>query len=194
MTGSRLILTGIAGALTLTGLSLTGMALAQQGVPPDTPTRIYSDSGELFQNEGRGFYTGHVVVTRGEARLTTDKLTGICGKAAAGGDGKPDCNNIDPLIAEGNVLYTTSDVKIRGDKAVYQSGANVVTVTGDVIMTRGEDCVMRGTEIVYSVDEGKVKVTAGSNRVLSICTPKKKDGAAAPAPAPAAPSPASRPN
>ena len=64
----------------------------------------------------------------------------------------------------------------------------IITVTGDVIVSRCDEGVMRGTEVVYNIDEGKVKVTAGNARVLSIITPKKKD--AQPGTAPAAPAPA----
>jgi lipopolysaccharide export system protein LptA len=182
MTGLKLALT-----FALTGvfsaLSLAAAAYAQK-TPADATTRIESNASEFLQREGRGVYTGNVVVTRGEARLTTNKLTGICVRsAAAAAGGNQDCDEIDPLIAEGDVLYTAPDAKIRGDKAVYQTGAGIITITGDVILSRADDCVMRGTEIVYNIDQGSVKVSAGNNRVFSICTPKKKDGAAQPAPA-----------
>ena len=176
MTCLRLALTGAFSAL-----SLVAAAHAQQ-TPADATTRIESNASEFLQKEGRGIYTGNVVVTRGDARLTTNKLTGMCVRtAAAVAGGNTDCDEIDPLIAEGDVLYTAPDAKIRGDKAVYQTGAGIITITGDVILSRADDCVMRGTEIVYNIDQGSVKINAGSNRVLSICTPKKKDGAAQPA-------------
>ncbi|HEV7690777.1 MAG TPA: LptA/OstA family protein [Hyphomonadaceae bacterium] len=174
----RLILAGA-----LAAFSLTAAAQAQQ-TPTDATTRIEANASEFLQKEGRGVYTGNVVVTRGDARLTTNKLTGICVRSAASAaGGAQDCDEIDPLIAEGDVLYTAPDAKIRGDKAIYQTGAGIITITGDVILSRADDCVMRGTEIVYNIDQGSVKVSAGNNRVFSICTPKKKDGAAQPAPA-----------
>lgn len=179
----------------LAALSLAAAASAQQQppqqpeTPSDAPIRIESNQNEFLQKEGRGFYTGNVVVTRGNARLTTDKLSGFCAKpangAAAGASANQECD-IDPLVAEGNVLYAAPDVKIRGDKAVYQTGSGIITITGDVIVSRGDEGVMRGTEAVYNVDEGKVKVTAGTKPVLTIITPKKKDTATPPA-APATP-------
>jgi lipopolysaccharide export system protein LptA len=101
------------------------------------------------------------------------------------------------MIAEGNVLYVAPDIKIRGDRAEYDYAADTITITGDVISSRGDEGVVRGTKIVYSVGEGRVKVTAGDKRVYAIITPKKKDPATQPAPAgqpaPATPAPA-RPN
>jgi lipopolysaccharide transport protein LptA len=178
----------------LAALSLTAAAEAQQQqqeAPGGAPVRVYSDSQEFFQKEGRGYFTGNVVVTRGDARLTTTKLTGFCVKSPPDPDGKQECSGeFDPLVAEGDVLYTAPDAKIRGDKAVYQTGTGIITVTGDVILTRSDECVMRGTEVVYNIEQGSVKVTAGSNRVLSICTPKKKDAA----PSVPGAAPANRPN
>lgn len=177
---SRLILAGaIAAAL------LAAPASAQQQTPSDTPINISAKASEYLQKEGRGVYTGDVIVTRGNARITTDKLTLVCTKPPPGQTSN-ECEDVEQIVAEGNVLYTAPDVKIRGDKAVYAYGAGVITITGDVISSRGDEGVVRGTEVVYNVDEGKVRITAGNSRVLSIITPKKKDGAAQPA-TPAAP-------
>ena len=181
MTAIKLILSGV-----LAAVSLTAAAQAQQPAS-EAPIRIDSKTTEYLQNEGRGVYTGDVVVTQGDARITTDKLTLVCTKSAPSANGNKDCGDIDQIIADGKVLYTAPDAKIRGDRAVYQVSAGIVTITGaDVIVTRGDDGVMRGTEAVYNVDEGKVRITAGADRVTTLITPKKKDGAAQPA-APATP-------
>jgi lipopolysaccharide export system protein LptA len=181
MTHTRFMITGALSALLLAALP---PAVSAQ-TPSDAPIRITAKASEYLQNEGRGVWTGDVVATRGDARITTDKLTAICVKSAPAADGNASCDDIEQLIAEGNVLYTAPDVKIRGDKAVYQYGAGIITVTGDVISSRGDEGVVRGKEIVYNIDEGKVRITAGNDRVLSIITPKKKD--APPAGAPATP-------
>jgi lipopolysaccharide export system protein LptA len=186
MTGIRLILTGAvltraiaAGAIA--AVSLTAAAHAQQ-TPSDAPIRIESDANEVLQKEGRGVYSGHVVVTQGNSRITTDKLTLVCAKSAKTASGNQNCEEIDQIIAEGNVLYTAPDAKLKGDKAVYQYNAGIITITGaDVIVTSGDDNVTRGTEAVYNVDGGAARITAGKERVTSIFTPKKKDRPAAPA-------------
>jgi lipopolysaccharide export system protein LptA len=177
---ARLFLAGAIAAF-----SLTAAASAQQQTPSDTPINISAKASEYLQKEGRGVYSGDVIVTRGNARITTDKLTLVCTKPPTGAT-RNECEDVEQIVAEGNVLYTAPDVKIRGDKAVYQYGAGIITITGDVILSSGNEGVTRGTEVVYNVDAGAVKATAGNNRVLSIITPKKKDGAVQPA-APAAP-------
>jgi lipopolysaccharide export system protein LptA len=186
MTGSKIIFAGALLTAAVAALSLTAAAHAQQAAN-DPDIHIQADAQELLQKEGRGTYTGHVVVTQGDSRITTDKLTLICTRSAASASGNQDCSDIDQIIAEGNVLYAAPDAKIKGDKAVYQYNAGIITITGaDVIVTSGDEGVTRGTEAVYNVDGGSARITAGKDRVTTIITPKKKSGAAKPA-APATP-------
>jgi lipopolysaccharide export system protein LptA len=191
-------------AILLTGLLGAGAAHAQIG-RSDAPIQITSKASEYLQREGIGVWTGDVIAVQAEAKMTANKLTLVCSQPAQAGEGGQSCEEIKELIAEGNVIYTTPDGNISGDKATYDYGADTITVTGNVISTRGDEGVVRGTEMVYNVGEGRVRITAGDKRVLSIITPKKKDPAAQPAPgtapvqpapqpAPAQPAPANRPN
>lgn len=191
MTWSRvpLLVSGAAAALLL-----AGPAAAQIG-RGDAPVEIKSDQAQYLQNEGRVVYTGVVVATQADSRINTDKLTMICTKVppAAGEDAA--CQEIEQLVAEGNVYYTAPDVKIRGDRAQYDYPTDTITITGDVILSRGTEGVVRGTQVVYKVGEGRTIITAGSNRVTSIFTPaSRRDEPAAPATTPAPATPAPRPN
>ena len=176
---------------------LAGPAAAQIG-RGDAPVEITSKQGEYLQNQGRGVYTGDVVATQGESRITTDKLTVICSKSAPAAGEEPVCEAMEELIAEGRVYYTAPDVKIRGDRAEYDYPSDTITITGDVILSRGNEGVVRGTQVVYKVGEGRTVITAGTKRVTSIFTPaSKRDTATTPpatTPAPAAPATAPRPN
>ncbi len=187
MNGSR-ISTILSGALAA-GL-MAGAAEAQIG-RGDAPVQIESDNFEYLQNEGRGIYTGNVEATQSDSRITTDKLTVMCTKSAAVAGADPACEAIEQLVAEGNVLYVAPDIKIRGDRAQYDYAADTITITGDVISSRGTEGVVRGTQIVYMVGEGRVKVTAGNKRVTSFFTRTSPDKPATP---PATPAPAPRPN
>jgi lipopolysaccharide export system protein LptA len=159
----------------------------------DQAIEIKATQGEYLQNEGRGVYLGNVVATQGDNRIMTDKLTVICRKSVvpAGSNDKPVCEATEQLIAEGNVYYIAADVKIRGDRAQYDYAADTITITGEVIMSRGTEGVIKGTQVVYSVSEGRTKVTAGAERVTTVLTPAKKGDAptntAPPATPPAAP-------
>ncbi len=149
----------------------------------DAPIEITSERSEYLQKEGRGVYIGNVKAVQANSVVTTDKLTAVCSRAESG-----DCEEIRTMIAEGNVLYVAPEVKIRGDRAEYDYASDTITITGNVISSRGDEGVIRGTKIVYSVGEGRVVITATGDRVTSIINTTKKQPGVQPAqPAPSRP-------
>ena len=144
-------------------VSMGAGAAHAQTPPGDVPVVITSDASETRERAGTSIFTGNVVATQDGSRITTDKLTLSCARAAPGGA----AGRCEPesLVAEGNVIYTGDGVKIRGDHALYDYGADTVTVTGDVIMARGADGVIRGTKVVYTVSDGVTRISGGSDRV-----------------------------
>ncbi len=190
MVWSRLAMAFAAGAAS--AAFMAGAAHAQIG-QSDAPLEIVADKSEYLQNEGRGVYTGNVVATQGDSKVTTDKLTFVCSKTTPAGGGEAQCDEIEVLIAEGKVFYIAPDVRIRGDRAQYDFPTDTITITGDVILSRGEDGVVRGTNVVYSIGEGRTIITAGKNRVTSVFNTAKKPETP-PGSAPAAPAPAPAPN
>lgn len=172
-------------------LALAGAPAFAQIGQSDAPIEITARQTEYFQNDGRGIYTGNVVATQGDSRITSDKLTFICTKSAPRADNAQSCDEIEQLIAEGNVFYIAPDVRIRGSKAEYDFPTDTITITGDIIMSRGEDGVVRGTRVVYSIGEGRTVITAGEKRVVTVFNTAKKPAAAPATPGapPAAPAP-----
>src|SRR5262245_47986801 len=123
--------------LTAGAAGLYGAANAQIG-KSDAPIKVDADHFEYFQNDARGIYTGNVRATQGDNRITTDKLTVVCAKPEPGAK-NTDCQSMDQMIAEGNVLFITPEAKIRGDHAEYDYNADTVTITGDVYMSRKDE-------------------------------------------------------
>ncbi len=156
-------------------------AVAQIG-QADSPIEITSQSSEYLQKEGRVVYFGNVRAVQSSSAVTTDKLTAVCSRAESG-----ECEQIRMMIAEGNVLYLAPEVRIRGDRAEYDYDTDTITITGNVLSSRGEEAMVQGKKIVYNVGEGRVVVTAGSDRVTSIFNTTKKPAAAPPATPPATP-------
>jgi len=172
-------------------VALSGAASAQIG-KGDAPVQITSKQGEYIQNEGKGVFTGDVVATQSDAKITTDKLTVYCSRSTPANAKASECEAMEQLIAEGNVLYIAPDVKIRGDRAVYDYANDTITITGDVIMSRGADGVVQGTQMVYNVGQGRTQITAGEKKVTMVFTPAKSEGQSGAKPAtppPAAPPP-----
>jgi lipopolysaccharide export system protein LptA len=183
-----------AGTLVAAVFLASGAAHAQVGQGGDVV--VVADKFDFFQKEGRSVYTGNVQATQGESVLTTDKLTSICSRAAPPpgqtADAQP-CEEIRQLIAENNVLYTAPKMKISGDRAEYDYPSDTITITGDVIMSRENEAMIRGKKVVYQVSAGLANISAGNERVTGILTPQQPSNRAAPAqPAPA--QPPARPN
>lgn len=195
MVWSRLA-TALSAAATLSVFA--GAAHAQIGADSDAPVEITSQQGEYLQNEGRGVYTGDVVATQGESQIKTDKLTVLCARVpTVEGAPQDDSCEMERLIAEGRVYYMAPDVRIRGDRAEYDFPTDTITITGDVILSRGQDGVVRGTTVKYSIGEGRTVITAGTNRVTTVFNTAKKPAEPAPgqpAPAQPAPAPSTTPN
>lgn len=157
-----------------------GAAQAQIG-RSDAPIEINADEAEYLQNEGRGVWTGNVVAIQADSRITANKLTMICTQTATAADEASACETIERLIFEGEVFFTAPEVKIKGDRAQYDYTTDTITITGDVILSRGAEGVVRGKQVVYQVSEGRTVITAGNDRVTSIITPAPRNQ---PAPAP----------
>ncbi len=185
MTWSRLAIAFPAAAF----LALAGAPAFAQIGQSDAPIEITAQQTEYFQNEGRGIYTGNVVATQGDSRITSDKLTFMCSKPANPRDAETSCDELEVLVAEGNVFYIAPDVRIRGSKAEYDFPSDTITITGDVILSRGEDGVVRGTRVIYSIGEGRTVITAGENRVITVFNTAKKQTPAATPATPAQPAP-----
>jgi lipopolysaccharide export system protein LptA len=170
----------------------SGVAHAQLGGRGDAPIFVESDTLEGFQRDGRAVYQGNVRATQGDSQLTTDKLTAVCSQtvassAAAAGA----CEEIRSLIAENNVLFTAPKLQIKGDRAEYDYPTDTITITGDVIMTRDKDAVIRGKKVVYQVSAGLASISSSGDRVQAILTPQQSSRPAQPAPSTPAPA---RPN
>jgi lipopolysaccharide export system protein LptA len=204
-------------AVWLVALAAAGIALAAgpsgaqaPATPSDQqPVQVDADKLEVQRDTGRSIYTGHVVVVDGKSRLTADKLTVICDAPATpppkakGASDSPACNDIKQLIAESNVLYVLDDDKIHGDRAEYDYGTGVITVTGTpqqrVVLSRADKGVISGPKLVYDVNKGVARMSGlePGQRVTSIFVPKDNNASTPPAPgqstAPAPSSPTSPP-
>lgn len=161
------------------------------------PIQVTASTLEALTDQGRYIYTTNVDAVQGDARLKSNKLTVICAITApdpkAPRAANQSCGEVTSLVAEGAVYYITPDGKIRGDRAVYDYAAKVITVTGDVILARDDGSVVNGTQLVYEVDAGKAIMTSSNGKgVTSFFNSTPKKDAVPETPAPASPAPPPR--
>ncbi len=147
------------------------------------PIRVNADNSSVYEREQRVVVIGNVDIIQGDARLRADKVTlnyasRDGGQPAGLGGGFGD---IDKMFADGNVFYVTPDLKATGDAGTYDAKTDTITLTGEVVLVRGED-VARGELLVIDVVEGRSTLRGGEGRVQMLIIPGQ-DNAGEPTPA-----------
>ncbi|MCS6624733.1 hypothetical protein N0B44_17590 [Roseibacterium beibuensis] len=103
---------------------------------------------------------GPAELVQGDRRFRADRISGF----NQAGDSR--------LEAVGNVYFVTPDQTIRGDRATYDTAGGVIVVTGDVILTQGEN-VMTGSRLTYNVETEAARIEGGSSgRVQGVFYPE----------------------
>jgi len=117
------------------------------GIRADTslPVEVVSDSLSVDQVSQRGVFTGNVVVTQGDMRLTAAEIEVEYNEA---GDG------IDRLLARGGVTLVSGPDAAEADEAVYTIDSGDVVLTGNVVMTQGSAAIS-GQKLVMNLTTGK---------------------------------------
>ncbi len=137
-------------AATLALLALPTMGDAQTAPRMgEGPISYGADAGEATPNSLS--LRGRAEVVQGQNRLRADVISG------SGAD-----SGIDRIEASGNVYFVTPDQTIRGDRAVYTPADNLVVMTGDVIVTQGQN-VMTGGRLTYNTETQAVTMAGGAS-------------------------------
>ena len=158
-----------AGALAAAAVVCAAPVHAQLASNSKAPVDVVADNLETSNADCKAVWKGNAEALQDTARLRADVLR-IFNKpgakpakgAASSSGGGGGCGDLQRMEAEGSVYYVTSDgQKIRANKAVYEAGSTVVTMTGDVIAVRGQN-VLRGDRMVFNTQtgEGQVEGTA----------------------------------
>ena len=170
-----------AGAALVLGSAAIGAARAQisaHGGPID----VSSDHFSANDAERMATYQGRVEVLQGQDRMRADLLNVYFRKgestapAPANAGPQSSWGQIDHLEAIGNVYLVTPTQIVRGDRAVYTQASDTIVVTGNVILTQGEN-VMHGERLVVQVGAKRSTMESGAGRVRSVFYPDKKQGA-----------------
>lgn len=165
--------------LAVAGLLLSGPALAQSTASnspiqadADQPIEINADSLEVQQDKNQAIFTGNVDATQGRIRLRADRLTVWY---RPGGEGGSDVEGtINKIEANGRVFISSPEETAQGDNGVYDVGAAQIVLTGDVVLTRGEN-VVRGKRLIMNMNTGRSQMKSDGGRVQGRFVPPKKN-------------------
>ena len=136
---------GFAGAAALIAGAgqLTAQAIA--GHNSDAPVNYAADRIELQDKQNRVVLSGNVDISQGDLRLRAARTT-----VAYTDTGNLKIQRID---ATGGVMVTRGGESARGDVAVYDFNARVITMLGNVALRRGSD-TLNGGRLVIDLKSG----------------------------------------
>ena len=129
------------------------------------PIEITAQKLEVLQLERQSIFTGDVVAVQGEMTLYTDKLIVYLQQAQ---------DQIDRLEAIGRVKFVQLDRVATADQAVFQQVEEVLTLTGNAVVTQGKNTIS-GDEITLFLQENRTLIKGSkNNRVKAVIVPEKK--------------------
>ncbi len=166
----KVTLSGLTAALALGAAAPAFAQIGQSG----EPIIVEADgSMEFLREEGLLVWSDNVRAVQGGTRITSDVMTIVCAESTQPRNTTfESCAEIETVIAEGNVIYTTAEERIRGDRSEYDYRTDTITITGNVILSRGQDVVARGPRVVYDVANGRATITSeGNGSVAAIFEP-----------------------
>lgn len=131
------------------------------------PISVNADTflGDL--NTRVGTYTGNVIVQQGDFRLRADRV-----------DVNVEGSKPSRITASGNIVMTSSSGNATSQTGVYDVNARVVTLTGNVVLTKDKN-VMRGTSLQVNLATGQARMEAKGlpgGRVQGLFTPQQQSG------------------
>jgi lipopolysaccharide export system protein LptA len=203
----------IAAALVVSGAALhaqpvsKGPPNALQGFSQnhDQPVHIEAATLEVRDKDKVATFSGNVKVTQGDTGMRCKSLVVFYEQEGADGDkgktmqaatpGPGGQQKIKKLEARGSVVVTQKDQTATGDLGIFDMKSNTVTLSGNVMMTQGQN-VLRGERLVVDLASGVSRVESGKNgqgRVQGLFLPGSAGpelkpggiGGQAPRPAPA---------
>jgi len=145
----------------LIGVTLAGAALAQstgkvsalKGHDSNAPVDVDADRIEVQEKADRAVFAGNVKARQGELTLQTARLT----LAYTSGGGI----KINRLDASGGVTVTSPSETARGNFAVYDLDAKLITLVGDVRLTR-EGSTINGSRLLIDLNTGRAVMDGGA--------------------------------
>lgn len=162
-------------AVSLSAAPAWAQSAPLSGLDADKPFEISADSLEVQQDENIATFAGNVDARQGNMRLRADRLTvhyrgGESGEASAGA--------VSRIDASGSIFIDSGRETAQGEAGVYDVESGFVTLTRNVVLTRGEN-VIRGDRLVLNLVTGQARVegsadaTRPGQRVHGLFVPRR---------------------
>ena len=134
----------------------TPSALSKRG--NNEPIEINADTLEVFQEENRAVFTGHVVAIQGDVRLKSEKMNVFYRNT----ENKEDAQNaIKKIDVSGSVFLSTPEETASGNFGTYDVENNKIHLNDNVVLTR-EKNVLKGNKLTYDMNSGRSVIGGGA--------------------------------
>ncbi|MDP6344620.1 MAG: lipopolysaccharide transport periplasmic protein LptA [Alphaproteobacteria bacterium] len=127
----------------------------------DQPIEIDADNLEVQQDKNLAIFSGNVDASQGRIKLRADQLR-VWYRPAGEGSAELD-GTIVRIDAIGRVFISSTDETAQGDLGVYDVAEKRITLTGTVVLTRGEN-VIRGKQLLMNLATGHSEISGGRVR------------------------------
>jgi lipopolysaccharide export system protein LptA len=139
-----------------------------QGGGQDQPVQIEATALEVRDKNKTATFSGNVQVVQGDTTMKCQRLVVFYGEEVGiaqnanpppkpASDAKKNPQNIRRIEARGGVTVVTKDQNASGDLGVYDLIAKTITLTGNVVVSQGQN-VIHGERVVVDTVSGNAKV------------------------------------
>jgi len=157
MSGMANILPFAGGAFALIASAALGQSggsmSALKGHDSNAPVDVDAERIEVQDRADRAVFSGSVKVRQGTLKLDTERLTVVY--SSSGGI------QIRRLDAAGGVTVTSPSETARGNFAVYDLDARLITLVGDVRLAR-EGSTINGSRLLIDLQSGRAVIDGGA--------------------------------
>ena len=162
----------IAAVLCLTG-AMSALPASAQVSGEGGPIRVNADRSEVSEKQRQVVLINNVDIMQGDARLRANRVViNYSGSGDTQTSGLGGFGDISSMDAVGEVFYVTPEIKATGDKGVYVAAEDTITLTGNVVLIRGED-VATGERLVMQLSEGRTVLDGGQGQVQMNINPNE---------------------
>jgi lipopolysaccharide export system protein LptA len=167
--------------------AMSGVPNAMQGFSQnrDQPIQIEAASLEMRDKKKEATFAGNVKVVQGDTTMTSKSLVVFYDSGPAQAPATPPpalakgsksapmqaaspgpggSSSIRRLEAKGSVVVTQKDQVVTGETAIFDTKANLITMTGGVVLTQCKN-VLRGDRLLVDMTTGVSRVESDSGRV-----------------------------
>jgi lipopolysaccharide export system protein LptA len=158
-------------------LAFSSSAFAAAALPSlnsKAPIEIVADSLEVLQKDEVALFSGNVIATQADTQIKASTMKVFYGGAK--NNSNPDAPSISKIEVTGNVFIRTKAETAQGDKGVYNVSSGIVTLTGNVALTKDKN-IIKGGSLIVDMNKGYSKIVNDSSqgesgRVRGLFTPQ----------------------